>query len=494
MARRSATTTLILLLLPTLMPALLARVPAGGTTGKILHFSGGRWFDGRAFVERTFYSVGGTLTSHRPKRVDSVIDLSGKFVIPPFGEAHNHNVAQSARTDAIIRMYLDAGIFYVKNPNSLPRATAPLAGKINTPGSIDAVFANGGLTGAGGHPIALADRNIARGNWTPADGEGAFYFVVDDKGELDRKWPAILAGRPDFLKTYLLYSEEYARRRNDPAFVDWRGLDPALLPEIARRAHRAKLRVSTHVETAADFHAALAAGADEINHLPGFRPEKNNPANYERLSRYEISEADARLAARNRTVVVTTLGDTLEAIDKIDAQSPEAALARAVRELFLRNLRLLANEHVAIAIGSDSYSRSSQFEAMSLYRLKAFDNATLLKLWCESTPMAIFPGRKIGRLEDGYEASFLALAADPLVDFERVTKIEMRVKQGEILPSPASDGAKAAAGSVPDPSGPASSHVLGRELRRAPCLPSSEFRAAHHLMMMQDDDGRPNRT
>lgn len=38
-----------------------------------------------------------------------------------------------------------------------------------------------------------------------------------------------------------------------------------------------------------------------------------------------------------------------------------------------------------------------------------FDNRTLLQLLTETTPQAIFPKRKIGRLEKGYEASFLVL-------------------------------------------------------------------------------------
>jgi hypothetical protein len=373
------------------------------------------------------------LTSKRPARVDSVFDLSGKYVIPPFGEAHNHNVAQSSRLDATIRMYLEAGIFYVKNPNSLPSATIPLVGKVNIPQSIDVIFSGGGLTCSGGHPIALAERQISRGAWSKTDGEGGFYFVIDNQADLDRKWKTIVAGRPDFIKTYLLYSEEYGKRKNDDSYSDWRGLDPTLLSEIVRRAHRARLRVSTHVETAFDFRQALAAGADEINHLPGFRPEKNNPANYQNLSRYEISEADARLAAQNDVVVVTTIGDVVEVINSIPDGSPQASVAKAVRDLFSRNLRLLAKHHVQIAIGSDSYSKTSQAEAMSLAGLKIFDNLTLLKMWCEATPMAIFPNRKIGKLRDGHEASFLVLTGNPIQDFMNVKKIDMRIKQGEVL-------------------------------------------------------------
>jgi hypothetical protein len=418
-----------------LLPILVAQgqVAGVGAERKNYEFANGRWFDGRKFVAKKFYTAGGVLTSKRPARVDSVIDLSGKYVLPPFGEAHNHNVAQSSRIDAVIRMYLEAGIFYVKNPNSLPSATAPLAGKINTPSSVDVVFSGGGLTASGGHPIALAERQISRGNWSKTDGEGAFYFVIDNQADLDRKWQAIIGGRPDFIKTYLLYSEEYAKRKGDDSYLDWRGLDPALLPEIVRRAHRAGLRVSTHVETAADFHHALAAGVDEINHLPGFRPEKNNPANYQNLSRYEISEADARLAARNHVVVVTTIGEVIEVISGIREGSPQASLARSVRELLSRNLRLLAKQRVRIAIGSDRFPQTSLPEAMSLHGLGIFDNLTLLKMWCEATPKTIFPHRRIGHLKDGYEASFLVLAGDPVRDFMNVKKIDMRIKQGEVL-------------------------------------------------------------
>jgi hypothetical protein len=155
-------------------------------------FVNGRWFDGSTFRNRSFYAVGGVLTSKRPKRVDSVIDLKDKFVIPPFGEAHNHNVG-GANVE-IIRKYLEDGIFYVKNPNVLPRDRASVEAKINIPESIDVAFANGGLTASEGHPIGLARRNIARAVWTESDADGAFYHTINNKADLDRKWAAILGG------------------------------------------------------------------------------------------------------------------------------------------------------------------------------------------------------------------------------------------------------------------------------------------------------------
>lgn len=396
-------------------------------------FVNGRWFDGQKFIAKKFYTVGARLTSKKPSRIDSVIDLTGKYVVPPFGEAHNHNVEwNNAETFArTTRMYLEAGVFYVKNPNNLPRARAPLHGKINIPTSIDVVFANGGLTAFGGHPLGVVRRNLERGGMTTEDAEGAFYFTIDNLADLDRKWETIKAGRPDFIKTYLQYSEEYAKRKDDESYVDWRGLDPALLPAIVRRAHRAGLRVSTHVETATDFHHALVAGVDEINHTPGFRPEKGDWTKYRDSSRYKISERDARLAARKRVVVVTTL---VSAIDRaLGKTEGEIQVSDALRNLLVYNLQVLKKHGVRIAIGSDSYRQTSLVEALNLHRLKVFDNLTLLKMWCETTAATIFPKRKIGHLKEGYEASFLVLGGNPIQDFRYVQRIEMRVKQGEIL-------------------------------------------------------------
>jgi imidazolonepropionase-like amidohydrolase len=88
---------------------------------------------------------------------------------------------------------------------------------------------------------------------------------------------------------------------------------------------------------------------------------------------------------------------------------------------------------VAIAIGSDNYGATSVPEALSLAKVQVFDNATLLRMWCETTAATIFPGRKIGQLKPGYEASFLVLTGNPLEDFSNVKKIESRFKQGEVI-------------------------------------------------------------
>ena len=403
-----------------------AQVP---TTAHNYEFVNGNLFDGRKFVRRTFYSTAGVFSSKRPAQVDRVFDLSGKFVVPPFGEAHNHNLDWSSdeRFARVNKMYLEAGIFYVKNPNSLLRSKQPTSARINLPTSVDGILSNGGLTGSGGHPIEIV---TPQRGFKPDDGEGGFYYVIDNAADLEHKWPIIKAGKPDFIKTYLLYSEEYAKRKDDKAYDGWKGLDPAILPAIVQKAHRDGLRVSTHVETAADFHNAVVAGVDEINHLPGFRPDRGDFANYADHSRYQVSEADAKLAGKKQIVVVTTIGFAVE--QTFDEKLSELDRL-AVRSMLIQNLHLLRKHHVSIAIGSDNFRETALAEALSLAKLGAFDNLTLLKMWCETTAAAIFPKRKIGYLKDGYEANFLVLTGNPLTDFANVRKIELRIKQGEPL-------------------------------------------------------------
>jgi len=226
----------------------------------------------------------------------------------------------------------------------------------------------------------------------------------------------ILSLRPDFIKTVLSYSEEFERRRNDPAYFGRKGLDPALLPRIVARAHASGLRVSVHVNTGTDFHHAVAAGVDEIAHLPGFPTPSL------------ITDADARLAAERRITVVTTASLALRRREPADVY-------QRIREAQSANLRMLHHHAVKLAVGSDDVEQTSTGEMRYLQDLGVFDNLTLLKMWTEHSARTIFPNRQIGSPLEGYEASFLVLEGDPLRDFSNIEKIRLRFKQGVLLGS-----------------------------------------------------------
>ena len=229
-----------------------------------------------------------------------------------------------------------------------------------------------------------------------------------------------MAGKPDFIKTILCHSQSFARRRETPTLFGYNGLDPQLMPRIVKQAHAAGLRVSTHVYSAADFATAVRAGVDEINHLPGMRFEQGtNEADY------LITPEDAKRAAKQGTVVVTTAN-----LAKFFAKGEALAKVQAAQR---KNLQLLKQTGVRLAVGSDNYASTSVEEAMYLKSLNVFDDAELLRMWSVTAAQTIFPRRKIGHLREGYEASFIVLRGNPLENFERVRDIQLRFKQGFLV-------------------------------------------------------------
>jgi hypothetical protein len=407
-----------------------AAVAAGPAAAPPVSFRGGRWYDGTGFVAREMYAVGGRFSTAKPARVDRVVDLAGGYVVPPFAEGHNHWL-EPRSIDAYDAMYLRDGVFYLKDQANAPVIRRQLDAALNRPTTVDFVCANQGWTGPGGHPLQIALQFLKFGSfppeWTEADLDPNVVNVVDDAAGIEKRWPGFLAGRPDFVKVFLLYSEEYARRRDDPEYQFKRGIDPALVPDIAKRSHAAGLRLSAHVYTAADFHNALAGGVDDVAHMPGTGYE-------ERLgvASFRISEADARLAAERGATVTTTLSWLAEEMES-DAAGAQKILEQVIRP----NVEILRRFGVPILIGSDQFRQTPAGEARLLAKLGLLSNAELLRSWCVTTPEAIFPNRRIGRLAEGYEASFLVLEGDPLADFSATGKIRLRVKQGVVLPEPA---------------------------------------------------------
>jgi hypothetical protein len=104
------------------------------------------------------------------------------------------------------------------------------------------------------------------------------------------------------------------------------------------------------------------------------RLERENPGKSRGLvrsgDRGSASDADARLAARLGTVVVTTVGGVRE----IDPAGPDSLLRARFDRLHARNLRLLRQHGVRLALGSDDYGDTSPGEAMYLHGLSVFDN------------------------------------------------------------------------------------------------------------------------
>ncbi len=415
---------------------------AQSTAPRTIHFIHGQWFDGTRFLAKDLYSVDGILSKSRMQQhIDETVDLHNGYVIPPFGDAHEHNFDSVERTPAVTAQYLKDGIFYAQGMTDVldgARAAAA-ANLVNTPSTVDVTYAHGGLTSINGHPKDVYE-SLALGFYYPSNEAqrqqviashlraGQAYWEIDSPTDLTATWPGILATKPDLIKIYLTNTEHYTHENHVHPPLGG-GLDPALVPLVVERAHAAGLKIAAHVDTAADVHVALLGGVDELAHMPGYCLDPKQAT-----LPYRLFDADIAVASRKHVTIIPTASIC-------DNDRVSSAMRTAIRTMQLDNLRRLKTAGVNIVIGSDSYGSDSLHEAQYLHSLGLWTNLELLRIWSITTPEDIVhkhsPTRRIAKLDPGYEASFLVLNGNPLLDWTATGEIDQRWKQGQpITPAP----------------------------------------------------------
>jgi imidazolonepropionase-like amidohydrolase len=431
---------LILFFQPT---CVFSQTQSNNSSRKIYKFTGGQWFDGRNFQRQTFYAVNGVLTKKKPSRIDETIDLANGFVIPPFADAHTHNLDGTFNLDKTIKTYLDEGTFYVQVLGNYATGAKQAKPFLNKPSSLDVVYANGGLTSTLGHPF-LAYEPRALGFYNAADwsanmekiklgrkGENNVYWFFDSKADVDAKWEKFLAQKPDVVKIFLLDAENYERLSKNGKAGD-KGLSPEVAEYVVRKAHEAGLRVYAHIETANDFRLGLKIGVNVFAHAPGYGWN----GKIEDAPKNDLTVKDIRLAAKKKVVVIPASQWGRISTTDYSSDGKEVVDQERLRRVVERQKRLfdlMRRNNVVIALGSDNFGRTLSGELDYLSENQIFDNETLLRIAVEITPQTIFPNRKVGRLREGYEASFLVLNGNPIKDFERIKDIRLRFKQGFLI-------------------------------------------------------------
>ncbi len=382
-----------------------------------------RWFDGQGFQKGTLYVVDGKFTKARPKRIHRRLELREQYLVPPLAEANNHNLQSAWGVQTFGQRYLQDGVFYAAMQCGDPDSIATARPLLNQPDSVDVSFTTACITSSDGHPLApLLAQPVAEGQppRQVSDFADKQLLLVDTPEQAQQKWPLVAPRKTDWLKIILAYSDRPELHGN-PAALGRLGLSPDTATALVRLAHKDKLPVSAHVETAADFRAALEAGVDQIGHVPGYFAGFD-----EGPERFRLDEASAARAAAQKTQVLTaTVANTLFPM------SDEQRLAQ--REVLAYNLRLLKTAGAPLLLGSDNFPGTSLAEVHHLAGLGVFSAAELLKMASISTPRALFPKRRLACFDEGCEASFLVLVANPLEDLHTLDKPLMRVKQGRLL-------------------------------------------------------------
>lgn len=389
-----------------------------------LHLKGGLWFDGATFRPMQWYAVDGKLTARRPDRIDAIVDLSGRHVIPPLAEAHNHDLQNAFLAPRSAPRYLASGIFYSGQMGANPADIRPFRGFLGTPGTVDVAYAEALISASDGHPLRMALDSFKSAGMEakPEEIRDRAYWAVDTLADLDARWDRIAAAKPALVKVILIDSANHAANRNNPALFGKNGLDPALVPEIARRTHAIGARLIAHAETADDFARAVAGGADIIAHLPGYQIGKGKTAGDYRLSDASIAEA-----AKRKVAVITTTAISRFAIEK----APE--LASVLHGNYADNISRLRAAGVKIAFGSDDVGGSVVGEIQAIDRLNVFPRPELLRIATSDSALFLFPNRRIGAFVEGAEASLVAVEGNPLKDLNALLRPRLAIKQGELI-------------------------------------------------------------
>lgn len=384
---------------------------------EIIYTGGLIWKDG-SFVPADIATAGGIIVNSESLVAPRRVSLDGQYIVPAYGNAHAHLTSPRKSSSDY---FLSNGVFYVLNPNTIimdAEAKAFFARR----DTFDVAVAQGGITSPGGHPEALYVDVLTQFAYPGKTRDyffgNAFHYGRNPE-EIAQSLDTLAAQGADYVKAYLLYSEEFEQRSKDPKYRGYFGLDPKNVKTLVKLASERNLRVGFHVETIADLLAATKAGAHSVMHMPG-HSSYAPPLGAGNL-RIELTDREAEQVARSGIHLVATYA-------LLGGSKVSEEIRKSVRDTQAANIRKLGKYGAQFLIGTDT--RGEIFgEVEWLDALAAMPRTDLLHTLF-ATGREIFPHRKVGCLDLGCEADFLVLERNPIDQITALREISRRIKAG----------------------------------------------------------------
>jgi imidazolonepropionase-like amidohydrolase len=404
---------------------------------KTYHFINGQWFDGKNFRKQEFYSVDGKFTKKKPAKIDEVVDLKKGFVVPPFADAHSHKLNSDKELAKDEASFIAEGTMYVMTLTNGAINSVRNRLILNKPDKVDVLYANGGITRTGQHPAFPYERDasgIAQW-WLPENTkiiqashqeENNSYWFFDTIEDVDKKWNAYISSHPDIVKIYLLDVKNKSQSKES--------ISAEVAEYVIKKAHAAGLRVAAHIETFDDLKLGVKIGVDVFAHMPHY----NYFYRRTELAQPIFSNEELQAIRQRKIVLIPTLSLTedyaivRDASNNYQGKFDPVGFNEAL-SFQKKTLATLSQAGFTFATGSD---RDGVGVEMNYWvKNKVFDAVFTLQTATVTTPQMMYPRRKIGALQEGYEASFLVLSGNPLENFENAKNITLRIKQGVLLNS-----------------------------------------------------------
>jgi len=391
-------------------------------------------------------------------------DLTGRYVLPGFIDAHAH--------------VSSTGILQVEVRDGVPLVSMKVDEKISEHNGRIAL-ARGVTTvrNPGGSPdaSALYDRKVAAGEWLGPEAlhAGAVIQPPPFSGEMFRyprteaEWQAEAAREAQLgMKYFKLY-------------VD---LNEDELATGIRVAHQHGLKAIAHLNRVG-WMRAIELGIDGIEHALPTSPDLLEPearamylAEQDATSRFmyrwfELADFDGPLIRKlveelarkkitlNMTLLVNELVYNTDDLDRVlpssernyvhpdvigvyEAQLRASATgwtaedyqrARAVMPKVLAFARLLHDAGVPLMVGTDGGGGVLLGREMELHREAGIPAWDVLRMVTSGTADILGIGDRIGRIKAGYEADLVILDADPLADIRAADQVHGVLNNGQLL-------------------------------------------------------------
>ncbi|MDI3546889.1 MAG: hypothetical protein PWR10_541 [Halanaerobiales bacterium] len=340
-----------------------------------------------------------------------VVDLSDYYILPGLIDSHTHLSIVPGEGNQLEQMRLPAGKGILRSiPNIYKNiksgvTTARIMGEEN--------YIDIDIKEAIEQKLIQGPRLLVSGRGVVAtNGHGVAHTVADGPDEVRKLCRQNLARGADLIKIFVTGG---VSSRNST--LDFCGYTLEEVAAAVEEAERAGTYVAAHAHGGRGADLCIQQGVRSIEHGAFINEEQLES-----------------IIKKDMWIVGTfTILFHPEGIEKTDFNVPQIReKVLSVRETVAKNFERIIKSGANLAIGTDSMHGFIGFEMECLVDFGASNMEAILAA-TRNAARACRVEDKLGTLETGKLADFIALAGNPLEDIKHIRKVEFVFKEGEMV-------------------------------------------------------------